>query len=130
MNDSTSSTGTTGTSVNCITVPVNVQYNQSQDKYVASCPQGNIEVYGLTVINFLLQDAPPDMTLKGIVFTPGDTDQFSVPTVSTDGKMLTVIDASTTTMAVTASLKAVIGFDADQKTIPLSIDPQIRNQPR
>jgi len=118
--------GTTTPTASFHTVPLTVEYNQLTHKFVAKCPPGDIPISVPTVINFQLVDAPPEMKFVGISSKPVDTDQLSGPAISTDGKMLTIIDVATTPLEVNVTLDVTV---SDVKH-SFPIDPQIRNQPR
>lgn len=95
--------------------------------YTVTCFPEKIPVIGPTIVNFqLIAPTPADVEfLSKIGKSPSDKRQLSNPSVSTDGKMLTLSDVCTwmgeidTTLYVTDKDKGDQGFD-----------PQIRNDPR
>ncbi|SDX58720.1 hypothetical protein SAMN04515617_10524 [Collimonas sp. OK242] len=96
-------------------------------EYTITCKPDPISILSPTIINFQL--VPP--TPLGIAFTPeinkhpSDTHQLSLPTVSTDGRMLTLSDVYTRVESLSVMLHVV---DGDGRNI--AFDPQIQNEPQ
>lgn len=81
-----------------------------------------------SVLNFYLDplEVPEDFIfLPKITKVPDGTRQFSQPTVSTDGKMLTISDVDNLRESVNITLYVI---DKDQRVMP--VDPQIVNEPQ
>jgi hypothetical protein len=95
--------------------------------YDITCKPDPIPISSPTIINFQL--IPP--THPGIVFSPkieknpDGTHQLSIPSVSTDGRMLTVSNVHTVmeTLNVTLHVTSPDGRD-------IGFDPQIQNEPQ
>jgi hypothetical protein len=96
-------------------------------EYTITCTPDPIQILSPTIINFQL--VPP--TRPGIAFTPeinknpSNTHQLSIPTVSTDGRMLTLSDVYTRIESLNVILHVI---DEDGRDI--AFDPQIQNEPQ
>jgi len=65
-------------------------------KVVSAQPEPVVITAADTIINYQLVDTDADIVFTGITITPSST-QFSKPTISTDGKNLTLSDINTQT---------------------------------
>lgn len=65
-------------------------------KVVSAQPEPVVITAADTIINYQLVDTDADILFTGITITPAST-QFSKPTISTDGKNLTLSDINTQT---------------------------------
>jgi hypothetical protein len=63
-------------------------------KVVSSLPEPVVITEANTIINYELVDTDADILFTGITITPANT-QFSKPTISTDGRNLTLSDVNT-----------------------------------
>ena len=110
-----------------VNVRVTVTPGSQAGQYAIACFPDPVPVTQRTVINFYMD---PDSAPIDVIFTdkiikkPDHTRQFSLPSVSTDGKMLTLSDVDTVRETVHITLHVT---DKDHRKIPF--DPQIVNGP-
>lgn len=96
-------------------------------EYKITCKPDPISILSPTIINFQL--VPP--TPQGLAFTPeinknpSNTHQLSLPTVSADGRMLTLSDVHTRIESLDVILHVV-----DEDGQDIAFDPQIQNEPQ
>lgn len=79
-----------------------------------------------TVINYQLIDpTPADVQFSKLSIKPDGSNQFSVPTISESGKLVTFSDANT----VRAKFNITIKF-TDKDKQEFSVDPELENEPK
>ncbi|UGQ48902.1 hypothetical protein [Massilia endophytica] len=85
-----------------------------------------------TIINFqLVLPTPPDVVFTGMTLSPSSR-QFSTPTISTDGKNVTISDVNTAVGDFTwnFAFNGVTATRASSSTMTLmATDPDIENRP-
>lgn len=77
------------------------------------------------VINYQLVDSP-GIKLTGLQVSPQENDQFSVPSLSKSGKLITLSDANTRRQTFQITLSAADAVSNGAETILL---PEVINQP-
>jgi len=78
-----------------------------------------------TVINYqLVYPTPADVKFKKLTVTPDKNDQFSVPSISESGKLVTFSDANTTKATFNIKIKFT---NKDQQEF--LVDPEVDNDP-
>lgn len=78
-----------------------------------------------TVINYqLITPTPPGVQFKKLTVKPDRYDQFSEPTISESGKLVTFSDANT----VRATFNITLHF-TDKDGVEFSVDPEVENEP-
>jgi hypothetical protein len=110
-----------------IKVNVSVTPSSIDGEYDIHCHPDPVKVHHLSVINFqLCPETPEDVVFTPkIIKCPADWHQLSDPTVSTDGKMLTLSDIHSKHGGVEVFLH-VIGKHRKE----IKFDPQIINEPQ
>ena len=79
-----------------------------------------------TIINYQLIDpTPSDVRFKSLSIKPDDSDQFSIPSISGSGKLVTFSDANTAKAKFNISIKFT---DKDQQEF--IVDPEVDNDPK
>lgn len=107
-------------------VEVTVYHGTAPGTYAVTCVPDMITVHSTdAVINYQITSLSPDgIQFSGMTVLPSDTDQLSIPSISTNGKMLTFNNANTEKITLNVTLQF---FDKDGS--PFSHDPQIQNDP-
>lgn len=98
----------------------------TSESYTIVCTPEKIPVHELSIINFqLVPPTPADVQFTDIIVKhPSDLNQLSHPSVSTDGKMLTLSDVHTVQGDIEVFLHVTDAGKGHHK-----FDPQIRNEP-
>lgn len=79
-----------------------------------------------TVINYQLVDPTPDgVIIKKMTVKPEVNDQFSDPSISKSGRMVTFSDANTTKQKLAVKLHF-----KDKDNVEFAVDPEVENEPR
>ncbi len=79
-----------------------------------------------TVINYqLISPTPADVKFKGLTVKPDGYNQFSEPSISESGKLVTFSDANT--VATTFNIKIKFTNKDNQEFL---VDPEVDNDPR
>ncbi len=117
------------------TIHVKVTVQKDDGKFVATYEPKVIQVFDAdTIVNFkLAQPTPDDIVIQSVSITPEDQDQLSTPSISKNGKQMTLSDLNS--LAQTFSLSFVY---RDKHGAELSVSksgereivfPQIENNP-
>ena len=78
-----------------------------------------------TVINYqLIAPTPTGVTIKKVTFKPENSEQFSEPSISESGKLVTFSDANTKKETFNLTLHF-----ADNDGVEFLVDPEITNEP-
>ena len=110
-----------------INVQVTALPSGKPGKYTITCLTDPVLVSGATILNFqLIPGTPADVVfIEKISKNPRHKHQLSDPSVSTDGKMLTLSDVDTWSGSIEVTF-----YVTDKDKGEHGFDPQIRNEPQ
>jgi len=109
-----------------INILVKAECDAGSGAWTAYCAPDPIVVTAPSILNFQLVAAPEHVVFKDIIDkTITRVKQLSPPTVSRDGKMLTLSNMASEWVTLDVTLHLT---DKDQQDLPM--DPQIRNEPQ
>jgi hypothetical protein len=117
------------------TIHVKVTVQKDGDKFNAVYEPKIIQVFDAdTIVNFkLVEPTPDDVVIQSVLITPNEQDQLSTPSISKNGRQMTLSDlnslAQTFSLSFTYKNKHNVELNLSNSGEREIVYPQIENNP-